>query len=198
MSEQQQPQQPSFEHGPVVNYGALADYEPRIADPTGKGNGEAWGRGVPRYLVVYAIAVRWYVWSALIRRSRGVALTALIAVHVMRYVGMTLLVPGMVDPLLSRDFLSNAAYGDLVAAALAAGSIVAIRNNARFAIPLVWIFNTWGFLDLLNGVRGVVQLDVPNFDLGTVWYIYTFYAPVVLISHLLIFWILLRPKSWAR
>ena len=36
MSEQQQPQQPSFEHGPVVNYGALADYEPRIADPTGK------------------------------------------------------------------------------------------------------------------------------------------------------------------
>ena len=57
MSEQQQPQQPSFEHGPVVNYGALADYEPRIADPTGKGNGEAWGRGVPRYLVVYAIAV---------------------------------------------------------------------------------------------------------------------------------------------
>lgn len=56
MSDQQQPQQPSFQHGPVLNYGALADYEPRIADPTGKGGGEAWGRGVPRYLVVYAIA----------------------------------------------------------------------------------------------------------------------------------------------
>ncbi len=56
MSDQQQPQQqPTFTHGPVLNYGALGDYEPRIADPTGKGNGEAWGRGVPRYLVVYTI-----------------------------------------------------------------------------------------------------------------------------------------------
>ncbi|MDQ8047371.1 MAG: hypothetical protein REI11_22380 [Patulibacter sp.] len=54
MSEQQS-QELSFANGPVLNYGALADYEPRIADPTGKGGGEAWGRGVPRYLVVYAI-----------------------------------------------------------------------------------------------------------------------------------------------
>lgn len=47
----------TFPNGPVINYGALADYEPRIADPTGRGSHEAWGRGVPRYLVVYGVAV---------------------------------------------------------------------------------------------------------------------------------------------
>lgn len=55
MSSEQQPPERTFANGPVLNYGALADYEPRIADPTGKGASEAWGRGVPRYLVVYAI-----------------------------------------------------------------------------------------------------------------------------------------------
>ncbi|WP_245334169.1 hypothetical protein [Bradyrhizobium guangdongense] len=144
---------------------------------------------------VCAIVAAWYVWPMLLSHPRHAALIPLIAVHVMRYVGMTLLVPGMIDPKLSRDFLSNAAYGDLLAAALALASIFALRNNWRFSIPLVWIFNTWGFLDLLNGVRGVLQLNVPSFNLGTLWYIYTFYAPVVVISHLLIFWILITRRS---
>jgi hypothetical protein len=62
----------------------------------------------------------------------------------------------------------------------------------------VWVSNTWGFLDLLNGLRGVVQLNVPSFNLATLWYIYVFYAPPVIISHLLIFWILIKSKSWAK
>ena len=79
--------------------------------------------------------------------------------HVPRYVGMTLLVTGMVDPQLPREFLSGAAYGDLLEAALALASIFALRSDWRFAIPLVWVTNTWGFADLLNGVRGVLQLN---------------------------------------
>jgi hypothetical protein len=119
-------------------------------------------------------------------------------VHVFRYVGMTLLVTGMVDPRLPRDFLNNAAYGDLIAAALALASIFALRSNWRVAVPLVWVFNTWGFVDLLNGVRGVLQLNVPSFNLATFWYIYTFYLPVVVASHLMIFWILFTSRSWKK
>ena len=130
--------------------------------------------------------------------SRNSALIALLFVHVPRYVGMTLLVTGMVDPTLPREFLSNAAYGDLLAAALALASIFALRSNWRFAVPLVWVANTWGFVDLLNGLRGVLQLNVPSFNLGTVWYIYTFYAPLVLVSHLMIFWILVKSRSWKK
>jgi hypothetical protein len=147
---------------------------------------------------VFGIIAVWYVRPYLITLSRNSALTLLLFVHVPRYVGMTLLVTGMVDPTLPREFLSSAAYGDLLAAALALASIFALRNNWRVAIPLVWVANTWGFVDLLNGLRSVLQLDVPSFNLDTFWYVYTFYAPVVLISHLLIFWILLRPRSWKK
>jgi len=147
---------------------------------------------------VCAIVVAWYVWPSLTKLSRNSALIPLLFVHVFRYVGMTLLVTDMVDPKLSREFLSNAAYGDLVASALALASIFALRSNWRFAVPLVWVFNTWGFVDLLNGLRGVLQLNVPSFNLGTVWYIYTFYAPLVIVSHLMIYWILLKSGSWKK
>jgi hypothetical protein len=140
----------------------------------------------------------WYVWPALTKISRNSALIILLFVHVPRYVGMTLLVTGMVDPKLPREFLSSAAYGDLLEAALAFASIFALRSNWRVAVPMVWLANIWGFADLLNGVRGVLQLSVPSFNLATFWYVYTFYAPLVIVSHVMIFGILLKSKSWKK
>jgi len=147
---------------------------------------------------VFSLVTAWYVWPALTKISRNSALVALLFVHVPRYVGMTLLVTGMVDPKLPGEFLSGAAYGDLLEAALALASIFALRSNWRFAVPLVWVTNIWGFADLLNGVRSVIQSNVPSFNLATIWYIYTFYAPLVVISHVLIFWILIMSKSWKQ
>lgn len=147
---------------------------------------------------VCTIVAVWYVWPYLTTLSRNSALTPLLWVHVPRYVGMTLLVTGMVDPTLAREFRSNAAYGDLIEAALALVSIFALRINWRVAVPLVWVTNTWGFLDLLNGLRGVVQLNVPSYNLATFWYVYTFYAPLVIVSHLMMFGILLKPASWKK
>ncbi len=147
---------------------------------------------------VFGLVTAWYVWPYLTNLSRNSALIALLFVHVPRYVGMTLLVTGMVDPKLPGEFLSAAAYGDLLEAALALASIFALRSNWRFAIALVWVTNTWGFVDLLNGVRGVLQLNVPSFNLATFWYVYTFYAPLVIVSHLMIFGILLKSRSWKK
>lgn len=53
MTGQQQAPERSYPNGAVVNYGAMADYEPRISDPTGQGRHQAWGRGVPRHLLAY-------------------------------------------------------------------------------------------------------------------------------------------------
>ena len=147
---------------------------------------------------VVSLVAAWYVWPSLIKIPRNSALILLLFVHVPRYVGMTELVPGMIDPKLPNEFVSSAAYGDLLEAALALASIFALRSNWRGAIPLVWVTNTWGFVDLLNGVRGVLQLNVPSFNLATFWYVYTFYAPLVLVSHLMIFTILIKSKSWKK
>ena len=147
---------------------------------------------------VFGIVAVLYVWPYLTKLSRNSALIPLLFVHVFRYVGMTLLVAGMIDPKLPREFLSSAAYGDLLAAALALASNFALRSNWRFAVPLVWVANTWGFADLLNALRSVLQVNLPSFNLGTIWYIYTFYGPLVVVSHLMIFWILIKSRSWKK
>lgn len=146
---------------------------------------------------VFAVVAVWYAWPAVTKIPFRSALTLLLFLHVPRYVGMTLLVPGMVDPKLPSEFLSAAAYGDLLEAALALACIFALRSNWRIAVPLVWMTNTWGFVDLLNGVRGLLQINLPGFNIATFWYIFIFYMPLVLISHLFIFWVLVKAKSWA-
>jgi len=156
-----------------------------------------WMQLLTSVLVLTIIAL-WYVWPSLTKLSRNSALIPLLWVHVPRYVGMTLLVAGMVDPKLPIHFLSSAAYGDLVEAILALASIFALRSNWRLSAPLVWVTNTWGFLDLLNGLRSVLQLNVPSFNLATFWYVYTFYAPLVLLSHLMIFLVLVKSRSWKK
>ena len=147
-------------------------------------------------IFVFGVVALWYVWPSLRKLSLNSALALLLFVQVPRYVGMTLLVTGMVDPKLPIDFRSSAAYGDLLEAALALAAIVSLRSSWRFAVPLVWVANIWGLLDLLNGVRGVLQLNVPSFNLASFWYVYTFYAPLVLVSHMMIFWILIKSASW--
>lgn len=147
-------------------------------------------------LVVFGVVAVWYVAPNLTKISLGSALTLLLFVHVPRYVGMTLLVPSMVDPKVPMTFLFNAAYGDFVEAVFALICIFLLRKNLRVAIPLIWITNTWGFLDLLNGVRGVVTLDIPQYNIATFWYVYTYYAPLVGVAHVMIYWALVKAKSW--
>lgn len=56
---------------------------------------------------VFTLIAVWYVWPALTKIPRNSALTILLFVHVMRYLGLTTLVSGMIDPKLPHDFLAT-------------------------------------------------------------------------------------------
>jgi len=87
-----------------------------------------------------------------------------------------------------------AAYGDPVAAILAGTATLALSGRASVATLLVWVFNVWGTADLLfafyQGQFGI-QLDVGM--LGAAFFIPTAVVPPLLITHGLIFWLLVRP-----
>ncbi len=147
---------------------------------------------------VFSLMAVWYVWPQLTKLPLNAALAPLLWVQVFRYVGMTLLVKGMIDPRLSHSLLKDGAYGDLIAATLALASILALRVKWRYAIPLVWVANTWGSLDVLNVLRGVITSHLPHYHLESIWYIYTFYAPLVVVSAVMIFVVLFKARSWTR
>ena len=98
------------------------------------------------------------------------------------------LVPGLVAHPLPSSFALAAAYGDLVSGLLALLALVALRGGWGLALPVVWLFNIVGTVDLLNALR---QADaVPH--LLTTWYIPTFWVPLLLVTHTMIFARLLR------
>ncbi len=63
------------------------------------------------------------------------------------------LVPGLVAQPLPSSFALAAAYGDFASGLLALLSLVALRRGWSLALPLVWLFNIVGTVDLLNALR---------------------------------------------
>jgi hypothetical protein len=64
-----------------------------------------------------------------------------------------------------------------------------------FAIPLVWIFNLWGPIDLLYAYYNGIMLEIEPGLFGAAFYIPTMIVPPLLVIHALIFPILLRTEK---
>ncbi len=136
-----------------------------------------------------------FIWPELRDRSHVDALRPLLTLHTFRFIGLSFLIPGVVSPDLPAAFATSAAYGDIVAAVLALLSLAAIRNS--LAIPLVWVFNIWGSADLINAFYQANAAGLLPGELGAAFYIPTAIMPLLLITHALMFRILLRREPAA-
>ncbi len=145
--------------------------------------------------VAFGLVTKLYIWPRLQIASQKDALVALIVPHTFRFVGLSFLVPGVVSSSLPSTFAAPAAYGDLVAAVLACVATLAVANDTAWALPLVWVFNVWGAVDLVNAFyQGQIGVGINPGALGAAFLIPTILVPPLLVIHGLIFWRLLRGK----
>jgi hypothetical protein len=141
--------------------------------------------------VVWGLIGARYIWPALQPRSRSEALRPLLLLHAFRYVG---LVPGVVSPDLPDAFARPAAYGDPATSLLALFGIATL--GSRLGTIIVWVFNIVGTVDLLNAFYQADRLGVgiaPGLQ-GAAYFIPTVLVPLLLVTHVLVFRILLRPE----
>lgn len=154
-----------------------------------------FGLSVLMSFLAFGIVTALYIWPRLLLMRREDAVLPLVVPHMFRFVGLSFLVPGVVSPSLSSAFAIPAAYGDLGAAILAVISTLALSARASWAIAAVWVFNVWGAADLVNAIfEGQVRLHVGPGSMGAAFYIPTLVVPPLLITHALIFGLLLRPN----
>jgi hypothetical protein len=155
-----------------------------------------FGLSVLMSFLAFGIVTKLYIWPRLGVMHRDDALLALVVPHTFRFVGLSFLVPGVVSPSLPSAFANPAAYGDLIAAILAVVATLALSARASWSIAIVWIFNVWGTIDLLNAIyQGQIGVGIGPGSLGAAFYIPTVIVPPLLVTHGLIFWLLLRPKQ---
>ncbi len=150
-----------------------------------------FGISVVCSFVAWGIVVARYLWPWLQRVGRLEAMRVVLTIHAFRFVGLAFLIPGVVAPELPAAFARPAAYGDLLASLLAIAALATLRGPV--GILMVWIFNLWGTVDLLFAFyQGLVGVGVEPGLLGAAFFIPTVVVPFLLITHGLVFALLLR------
>lgn len=155
-----------------------------------------WGVSVAFGFLAWSVFAVQYIWPAIKNRDRGEAVRPILVLRGFRYVGLAVLIPGVVSPELSSTlFARGLAYGDLVTAILALIALAALKT--KLAGPLVWVFNLFGTADLLNGFYqgNRISLALKPGWLGAAYFIPTFGVPLLLITHVLVFRVLLRKQA---
>ena len=143
-----------------------------------------------------AVAARLLAWPRLQNADPNRALTWLVAPHMfLRFIGLSLLVPGVVSPLLPAGFAVPAAYGDLIAGILAIVATIALVNRTTWATTSVWLFNLWGTADFLFAFYQGPHVGLQPGMLGAAFFIVTAVVPPLLVTHILIFRLLVRRQT---
>ncbi|GLQ45355.1 hypothetical protein GCM10007862_04060 [Dyella lipolytica] len=136
-----------------------------------------------------------YVRPKLMSMDRVDALRAIATVHSFRFFGLVFILPGVVSPNLPASFATFAAYGDFATGVLAILALLTVRIR-----PLFWLFvaafNLMGITDLILDYYHAIQVDLPARagDLGATYAIPIIYVPVLMITHVVAFYLLVRPQ----
>jgi hypothetical protein len=119
--------------------------------------------------------------------------------HSFRFFGLVFILPGVVGPNLpAAGFAAFAAYWDLATGVLAMLALLAVRIRPLFWLSVV-AFNLVGTIDLILDYYHAVQVGLPAVagQLGATYAIPILFVPLLMITHVAAFYLLLRPQPKA-
>jgi hypothetical protein len=139
-----------------------------------------------------------YVWPRLKSMDLLEAQRAIATLHSFRFFGLVFLVPGVVGSNLPADFTTFAAYGDFATGVLAMLAFLTVRVR-----PLFWLFvvafNLVGGADIIVDYYHGNQVGLAALagELGSTYAIPIIYVPLLMITHVAAFYLLVRPQPQA-
>ena len=139
-----------------------------------------------------------YVLPRLNSMDRVEAQRAIAMLHSFRFFGLVFIIPGVVGPNLPADFALFAAYGDFATGVLAILALLTVRMRPFFWLFVV-AFNLVGAADIIIDYYHGNQVGLPALagELGATYAIPIIYVPVLMITHVAAFYLLLRPRREA-
>jgi len=138
-----------------------------------------------------------YILPRLRSMDRFAAHRVIATIHSFRFFGLVFILPGVVGNL-PPAFANFVAWGDFATAVLALAALLLARSRPLFWL-LVGAFNVVGIVDLLGDYFNAVRLGVPQIagQMGAGYIIPVLYVPMLMITHVVALYWLLRPQSKA-
>ena len=146
--------------------------------------------------VPWLLCFRAYIWPRLKTMDPVEAQRAIATLHSFRFFGLVFIVPGVVGPNLPAGFTEFAAYGDFATGVLAMLALLTVRIRSLFW-PLVVAFNLAGAVDIIVDYYHGNQVGLAALagELGATYAIPIVYVPVLMITHVAAFYLLVRPQA---
>jgi hypothetical protein len=143
--------------------------------------------------VPWLLCVGAYLWPRLNTMDRVEAHRAIATLHSFRFFGLVFIVPGVVSPNLPADFATFAAYGDFATGVLAMLALLTVRIRPVFWLFVV-AFNVVGAVDIIVDYYHGNQIGLPALagELGATYAIPILYVPLLMITHVIAFYLLAR------
>ncbi len=145
--------------------------------------------------LVFGLVAKWYIWPRVKDEAPKRALTPLLLYACLRVNGLMFLMPGLVSPQLPSAFAVPTAYGDLTAVILALIALACVRYGSAAALPMLWLFNIVGLLDLIYANISTFKDHVDPAQLGVSYYLAVLNVPAMVVVHVMIFPYLLRRRA---
>ncbi len=119
---------------------------------------------------------------------------AIATLHSFRFFGLVFILPGVVGNL-PAGFAPFAAYWDLATGVLAMLALLTVRIRRLFWLFVV-AFNLVGTIDLVFDYYHATKIGLPALagQLGAAYVIPIIYVPLLMITHVVAFYLLLRPQ----
>lgn len=145
--------------------------------------------------VAWLLCLGIYGWPKFKTMSHFEAQRAIATLHSFRFFGLVFILPGVVGAL-PTSFAAFAAYADFATSLLAMMALLTAKVRSLFWLFVV-AFNVVGASDILLDYYHAVQIDLPAHagELGAAYVIPVLYVPVLMISHAVAFYLLLRPRT---
>jgi len=137
-------------------------------------------------LILFIAAARWYVIPWLNRRSRASALSALLWVHVFRYVALQVYSAQRTGFPISAGGAREIVIGDVGGAIIAFGAILLLRRQSRAAVPLIWLLVAETAYDTVTNIQGGMREHLLGAASGVTWLVLAFFVPLVVVSAVLL------------
>jgi hypothetical protein len=139
-------------------------------------------------LLIFGILAVWYAGPWLKTRGRANALTALLWIHVFRYMALQAFSAQRDGFPISDGGLKEIVIGDLGGMVIALATLVLLRYRVRLAIPLAWLLVGTTIYDTFLNIRGGIREHLMGAARGVTWMILGFYVPLIIVSLALIAW----------
>jgi hypothetical protein len=148
--------------------------------------------------VAWLLCFSAYIWPRLKSMDRVEAQRAIATLHSFRFFGLVFVLPGVVGSNLPAGFAAFAAYGDFATGIFAMLALLTVRIRSLFW-PFVFAFNLVGASDIILDYYHGIQVGLPALagQLGATYAIPIIYVPLLMITHCVAFYLLVRPEPKA-